>query len=115
VEHPALLSEDYAVREALTRFGELDFQGAAIVMAGKVEAFSIGEALNEDTAVIHLEKANPDIPGLYAAINQLFCRHAWSHMKYVNREQDLGVEGLRKAKESYHPHHRVRKYNLIPK
>lgn len=115
VEHPGLLSEDYAVHEALTRFGDLDFQGGAIVVAGKVEAFSIGEALNEDTAVIHLEKANPDIPGLYAAINQLFCRHAWAHMKYVNREQDLGVEGLRKAKESYHPHHRVRKYNLIPK
>jgi uncharacterized protein len=115
VEHPGLLSEDYAVHEALTRFGDLDFQGGAIVMAGKVEAFSIGEVLNEDTAVIHLEKANPDIPGLYAAINQLFCRHAWAHMKYVNREQDLGVEGLRKAKESYYPHHMVRKFTLVPK
>jgi hypothetical protein len=115
VEHPGLLSEDFAVYEALTRFGELDFRGGAIVMGGKVEAFSIGEALNEDTAVIHLEKANPDIPGLYAAINQLFCRHAWAHMKYVNREQDLGVEGLRKAKESYYPHHMVRKFTLVPK
>lgn len=114
VENPGLLSEDYAVHEALTRFGELDFRGGAIVMGGKVEAFSIGEALNEDTVVIHLEKANPDIPGLYAAINQLFCQNAWSHMKYVNREQDLGVEGLRKAKESYYPHHKVRKYTLVP-
>jgi hypothetical protein len=113
VEHPALLSEDFAVREALTHFGELDFQGGAIVMGGKVEAFSIGEPLNGDTAVIHVEKANPEIPGLYVAINQLFLQHAWSHMKYVNREQDLGVEGLRKAKESYYPHHRVRKYTLI--
>ncbi|MEW6666267.1 MAG: phosphatidylglycerol lysyltransferase domain-containing protein [Thermodesulfobacteriota bacterium] len=113
VEHPALLSEDYAIREALTRFEDLGLRGGAIVMAGKVEAFSLGEPLNEETAVIHVEKANPDIPGIYAAINQLFCQHAWSHMKYVNREQDLGVEGLRKAKESYHPHHMVRKYTLV--
>lgn len=115
VEHPSLLSEDYAVHEALTRFGELDYRGGAIVINGKVEAFALGEPLNEDTVVIHIEKANPDIPGLYAAINQLFCRHVWSPMKYVNREQDLGVEGLRKAKESYYPHHRVRKYTLVPK
>ncbi|MBN1106966.1 MAG: DUF2156 domain-containing protein [Deltaproteobacteria bacterium] len=114
VESPGLLSEDFAVREALTRWGELDYHGGAIVMAGKVEAFSLGEELNEETAVIHIEKANPDIPGLYAAINQLFCRNAWSHMKYINREQDLGIEGLRKAKESYHPHHMVHKYTLVP-
>ena len=97
------------------RFGELDYRGGAIVINGKVEAFALGEPLNEDTVVIHIEKANPDIPGLYAAINQLFCRHVWSHMKYVNREQDLGVEGLRKAKESYYPHHMVRKYTIVPK
>jgi hypothetical protein len=114
VENPGLLSEDFAVREALTRWGELDYQGGAIVIGGKIEAFSLGEALNEETAVIHIEKANPDIPGLYAAINHLFCRNAWSHMKYINREQDLGIEGLRKAKESYHPHHMVHKYTVIP-
>jgi hypothetical protein len=115
VEDPGLSAEDSAIREALCRFGELDYQGAAIVMKGKVEAFSIGEHLNEDTAVIHFEKANPDVPGIYAAINQLFCRNAWSGMKYVNREQDLGIEGMRKAKESYYPHHMINKYTLIPR
>ena len=111
-EKPDLLSEDHAVFEALTRFEELDYQGGGIIMEGKVEAFSIGERLNTDTAVIHVEKANPDIPGLYAAINQRFCQHAWRHMSYVNREQDLGIKGLRKAKESYLPHHMINKYKV---
>lgn len=115
VENPALLSEDYAIREALEGFGQMDYQGGAIVMDSRVEAFSIGEPLNGDTAVIHFEKANPDIPGLYAAINNLFCRHAWSEMKYINREQDLGIPGLRKAKQSYNPHHMSNKYILTPK
>lgn len=115
VEKPELLAEDYAVHEALTHFDALGYQGGAIVIESRVEAFSLGEALNENTAVIHIEKANPEIPGLYTAINQLFCRHAWSKMMYINREQDLGVEGLRKAKESYHPHHMVNKYTVVPK
>jgi hypothetical protein len=115
VENPALLSEDYAIHEALELFGELDYKGGAIVIDSKVEAFSIGEPLNEETAVIHFEKANPDIPGLYAAINNLFCRHAWSEMTYINREQDLGIPGLRKAKRSYNPHHMSNKYVITPK
>lgn len=114
-EDPDLLSEDYAVREALTHCEELRFQGGAIEIEGKLEAFSLGESLDKETAVIHVEKANPDIPGLYAAINRLFCSNAFSHTTYVNREQDLGEPGLRKAKESYHPHHLVKKYTLIPR
>ncbi|MBL7211207.1 MAG: DUF2156 domain-containing protein [Desulfobacteraceae bacterium] len=115
VESPELLSEDYAIREALTHFEELDYRGGAVEINAEIEAFSLGEPLNPNTAVIHIEKANPDIPGLYVAINQLFCKNAWSPMEYVNREQDLGIEGLRRAKESYHPHHMVNKYTLIPK
>lgn len=115
VEDPGLSSEDLTIREALTRFGKLDYCGAAILMDGQVEAFSLAEPLNQDTVVVHFEKANPEVPGLYAAINQFFCSNAWSHMKYVNREQDLGIEGLRKAKESYYPHHMINKYTLIPK
>ena len=111
-DKPDLLSEDHAVYEALTRFEELDYQGGGIIMEGKVEAFSLGERLNTETAVIHVEKANPDIPGLYTVINQRFCQHAWFHMPFVNREQDLGIHGLRKAKESYLPHHMVNKYKV---
>ena len=115
VVKPDLLAEDFAVHEALTYFEELGYQGGAILINSVVEAFALGEALYGDTAVIHIEKANPDIPGLYAAINQLFCLNAWSEVTYINREQDMGVEGLRKAKESYYPHHMVDKYTLIPK
>ena len=115
VENPELLSEDYAVHMALTHFEELDFMGGAIQIDSKIEAFSLGESLDRDTAVIHIEKANPDIEGLYCAINQLFCSNQWSDMEYINREQDLGLEGLRKAKESYYPHHMVNKYTIIPK
>lgn len=115
VEDPGLSAEDFTIREALSRFGELDYTGGAILIDGRVEAFSLGEPLNEDTAVIHFEKANPAIPGLYAAINQLFLRNSWSDMRYVNREQDLGIEGLRKAKESYYPNHMINKCTLIPR
>jgi hypothetical protein len=115
MEKPELLAEDFAVREALTYFEELGYQGGAILINSVVEAFSLGELLNPDTAVIHIEKANPDIPGLYAAINQLFCLNAWSKVTYINREQDMGVEGLRKAKESYYPYRMVNKYTVKPK
>jgi len=112
---PDLLLEDYAVKTALTYFDELDYKGAALRIGSRIEAFSLGEQLSSDTAVIHIEKANPDIPGLYSAINQLFTQNAWSHLEYINREQDLGIEGLRKAKESYYPHHLVNKYTVFPR
>ena len=115
VDDPNLLHEDRAIYEALSHYKELGFLGGAVSIDSKVEAFALGELLNPDTAVIHIEKANPDIPGLYAAINQIFCAREWSGVKYINREQDLGLANLRKAKESYYPDHMVDKYTLIPK
>jgi len=114
-EYPDLIAEDRAVYEALIHFDELRFAGGVILIGSKVEAFTLGELLNPDTAVIHIEKANPEIPGLYAAINQGFAMAEWSDVKYINREQDLGVAGLRKAKLSYHPDHLVKKFSLTPK
>lgn len=110
-----LSDENVAVYEALLHHQDLDFLGGAILIDSKVEAFALGEMLNENTAVIHIEKANPDIPGLYAAINQRFSLEEWSQIEYVNREQDLGVPGLRKAKLSYHPDHLVDKFMVIPR
>jgi len=110
-----LSDENVAVYEALKNYEGLDFQGGAILIDSKVEAFALGEQLNDNTVVIHVEKANPEIPGLYVAINQRFCAEEWSHIKYVNREQDLGVAGLRKAKQSYHPDHLVEKFVLVPR
>ncbi len=111
----SLQNEDQAIWEALTHFDRLDFAGGSIIIEGKVEAFTLGELLNPTTVVIHIEKANPKIPGLYAAINQMFCARAWAHTEFVNREQDLGLEGLRAAKQSYHPHHMVEKFEVTPR
>jgi uncharacterized protein len=110
-----LLSEDEAIREILTQHGALHVQGAVIVIEGRVGAFTAGELLNGDTVVIHIEKADPDIPGLYPLINQQFCKNAWQNAVYVNREQDLGIDGLRKAKLSYCPDHLVEKYRITMK
>jgi hypothetical protein len=96
----------------LRQYFQLGLTGAAIVVNGSVVAFSLGEPLNPETAVIHVEKANPEFPGSYAVINQEFCRHAWSKFIYVNREQDLGDQGLRQAKLSYFPDHLVSKFVL---
>ena len=114
-QHPELLEEDRAIYEALQHFEDLGVKGGAILIDGQVEAFSLGEVLNPETAVIHIEKANPRIPGLYAAINQRFCQEVWAGLPFVNREQDLGQPGLRKAKKSYVPHHMVDKFMVAPR
>ena len=105
VENPALHNEEMAIREALLHFDQLDCLGGVILVDEKVVAFSLGEELNPDTAVIHLEKANSEFIGSYAVINQEFCQNAWSAFTYINREQDLGEPGLRQAKLSYYPDH----------
>jgi hypothetical protein len=107
-----LMGEWEAVREALKNFSALELQGGVIFVDGRVEALTLGEKLNEETAVIHLEKANPEIRGLYAVINQQFCENAWADVPFINREQDLGEPGLRTAKLSYHPHHLVEKFRI---
>lgn len=107
---PGLLNESIAIKEALDHFERLSVKGGIILIQGRVEAFTLGEPLNSETVVIHIEKANPAFEGLYPTLNQTFLENHWSRYKYVNREQDLGEEGLRKAKESYFPHHMVNKY-----
>lgn len=114
-ENEALLSEEQAIRDVLVHYSELHCQGAAILVEGKVVAFSLGEPLNSSTAVIHIEKANPGFPGSYAVINQEFCQNAWSEFMYINREQDLGDSGLRQAKLSYYPDHLSHKVILSAK
>ena len=78
----------------------LGLKGGAIKLFGRVEAFSIGELLNDKMALIHIEKANPDIRGLYQAINNEFIRHEFSEVEFINREEDMGLPGLRQAKKN---------------
>jgi hypothetical protein len=107
-----LLGEHEAIREVLTHHNALQVCGAVILVDGRVGAFTLGEKLNDDTAVIHIEKADPEIPGLYPLINQQFCENRWQDITYINREQDLGIPGLREAKLSYYPDHFVEKFRI---
>lgn len=86
---------------------------AGVYIDNKLEAFTIGEYINDDMALIHIEKANPEIRGLYQYINQQFLVHEFENVEFVNREEDLGIEGLRKAKLSYHPCKFVEKYTVM--
>lgn len=107
---PSLEAENKAIKAIFEKYAQLAVFGGAVYVDGKLEAFTLAESLNSDTAVTHFEKANPQITGLYQLINQLFCQNKLRAFTYVNREQDLGIPGLRKAKLSYHPHHMVEKY-----
>ena len=107
-----LLDEWEAVRQALGNFRALKLRGGVILMEGRVEAYTLGEMLNDQTALVHIEKANPEIKGLYAMINQQFCEKTWRNVSYINREQDLGEEGLRRAKLSYYPDHLEEKFRI---
>ena len=98
--------------ELFAHFNELDCRGALLKVNGKFEAFTVGEALNGDTAVIYIEKANTAFSGIYTFINQQFCEREWAGMTYINREEDDGVPGLRKAKLSYHPVKLIEKYTI---
>ncbi len=110
---PFLKAEKDAILEALTHFDSLGLRGGVVLVEGRVEAFTIGTALTPETAVIQIEIANPAVVGLAQYINREFVRRAWPDMAYINREQDVGVPGLRTAKTSYQPHHLVKKYNLF--
>jgi uncharacterized protein len=107
-----LLGEWEAIREALGNLTALGLRGGVIVIDNRVEAFTIGEFLNRDTVVIHFEKANAEIRGLYALINQQFCEKEWQGVPFVNREQDLGEPGLRQAKLGYNPARLVEKFRI---
>lgn len=104
--------ERQANLELLKSYSYLGCKGALISVNGRYEAFTVGEMLNTDTAVIHIEKANTSIQGLYPFINQQFVEREWSGTLYINREQDLGLEGMRKAKLSYNPVRMIDKYTV---
>ena len=91
----------------------LNQKGAAIKVDGNIVAMSFGEKLNDDMALIQVELADENYRGSYQAINKFFCENAWNDLKYVNREEDMGIEGLRKAKMSYNPVELLVKYGAI--
>ncbi len=92
-----------AVLAAFENFDALNLVGGIIRINGEAIAYTLGERLNDSTFVTHFEKAPADIQGAYPLINQEFTKNCLADYKYVNREEDLGLEGLRKAKQSYNP------------
>ncbi|MDO4299771.1 MAG: phosphatidylglycerol lysyltransferase domain-containing protein [Clostridia bacterium] len=97
------LGELCAASTALKNYRELGIEGGILRVDGKIVAVTLGSKSFEDTMIVHIEKADYNINGAYQVINQQFVINSCSDVKYVDREEDLGIEGLRKAKESYYP------------
>lgn len=88
---------------SLRLYKELGLKGGILRVNGEIVAFTLGEPVCEDTFVVHIEKAFPEVQGAYPMINQQFVEHECQDYTYINREEDTGSEGLRKAKLSYRP------------
>ena len=102
-----LYMEKAALRGALAHYKELGLEGLMLLEEGRILAFTMGSFLSADTVDVHFEKADPLADGAYPAINQAFAQYLqekYPHILYLNREDDMGLEGLRKAKLSYNPH-----------
>ena len=105
-----LEQESCAVRIAFENFFELGFDGGYITDGEKIVAFAMGERINDTSYCVHIEKAYRDVDGAYTVINHDFASHFCKDYMYINREDDAGEEGLRKAKLSYHPAYVTEKY-----
>ncbi|MTQ95577.1 DUF2156 domain-containing protein [Pseudoflavonifractor sp. BIOML-A6] len=115
-EERDLGDEGRALRLAMAHYHELGLEGGLIRVYGEVVAFTMGDVLSSDTFDVHFEKAYGELQGAYALINREFARWVRGRhpgIKYLNREDDMGVEGLRKAKESYYPDLMVEKHSAV--
>jgi len=113
-ENLSLEREAQATAEALEFAEILGLSGLVVLVGGEVKGFVLGERLNQETSVCHFEKADPQLEGLSQLLDREFNRLLFTDCTYVNREQDLGDEGLRLAKSTYHPIELITKYRVIP-
>lgn len=113
--HEDLEYELKIIEAIFESYEELGFVGGLIRVDGKVIAYSMGEELNDETFCVHFEKAFSDIRGAYPMINQQFVENELKSYKYIDREDDVGLENLRKAKLSYHPAFLFEKYEAAIK
>lgn len=112
-ENPYFAFEETMVDQVLENFSYLGFIGGILTVSGQIVAFCMGEVIN-DTLFVHIEKASRDYTGAYEVINMLFAQNACSlsNIHYINREEDVGDEGIRRAKQSYNPVKLLYKYNI---
>lgn len=108
----SLSDEKRSVLLALNHMEELELTGGAIYIDGELRAFTLGERLHPHMQLIHIEKADTAFDGLYPMINQQYVLHMDEAIELVNREEDMGVEGMRKAKRSYQPIKMIEKYMI---
>ena len=100
---PLLENEKNAIIYSMSHFFDLNLSGIAIRINGVIEAIAVYEKMSNDTAVVHYEKGSPDYDGIYKAINQETAKILQKDFSYINRQSDMDIPGLRKAKMSYRP------------
>ena len=108
-----LCAEQRAMQLAFDHFSELGLRGGCLYVGERLAAFTYGSAVNDRTFVTHVEKADTAFEGAFTVINKLFAEHLPPQFTLVNREEDLGIEGLRHAKLSYHPAELLHKFAAI--
>ena len=114
-DDPEKRGEICVTLNSLRLFEELKLTGGVLRIDGDVVAFTLGEPVCSDTFVVHIEKAFAEVQGAYPMINQQFVEHECMAYQYINREEDTGAEGLRKAKLSYRPVFMVEKGRVTEK
>lgn len=105
-----LKEEEVMVKKAFDHFFLLDFSGGLVRVGGRVVAFTAGDKLSDSTFLVHIEKALAEYSGAYQVINREFVRNNCMNYEFINREEDTGDEGLRKAKLSYKPYMIIEKF-----
>lgn len=101
------------IKRTFEKYDELSYRGGLIRVDGEVIAYTMGEALSDEVFCTHIEKAFGDIRGAYPMINNAFAKNELTSFRYINREDDVGKENLRKAKLSYHPAYLHEKYEAV--
>ena len=109
---PLLENERKAILYSMSHFFDLDLSGLIICIDDEIEAIVVYEEMNPGTAIVHYEKGSPDFDGIYKAINQETAKILQKDFKFINRESDMGIPGLRKAKISYRPDHMVELFHI---
>lgn len=105
--------EQIALIKALRNYNELDMEGLVLLNGNEVLAVTLGSQISNNTFDVHFEKARSDVNGAYTTINYEFARYIrdkYPQIQFLNREEDMGLEGLRQAKQRYYPHHMVEKW-----
>ncbi|MEG0069673.1 MAG: phosphatidylglycerol lysyltransferase domain-containing protein [Cetobacterium sp.] len=107
-----IISENMGIQSLLDNYEMLNLRGGIIKVKGKIVAYAFGEKLTSDVGVIHIEKGDSEYQGSYQMINKYVAKEEFFDVKYINREDDFGSEGLREAKLSYQPIKLLKKYNI---